>query len=223
MRVMNLRSVLLGCSHFCFSLYFCLSLSACGLGQTSERYFFRSESPDGLYTVLLSGDGDRPLVGTNVVNAEVLRNGDNYVEPTIFHTADPSDLSFNIGYARHKWVGNNVLQFYRTPSHPLSAKPIPVTIINGSTRNIAFIKLFCADKLLILDIPTRAIQNLECSAPMGDFVDFFVAGRFVDGQTFKHGSSFRNQAGRISYNIQIDQTGVTFVANESDRRDKNHE
>lgn len=223
MRVMNLRCVLLWCSHFCFSLYFCLSLTSCGLGQTSQVYFFRSESPDGLYTVLLSGDADRPLVGTNVVNAEVLRNGDNYVEPTIFHTADSSDLSFNIGYARHKWVGNNVLQFYRTPSHQNLAKPIPVMIINRSEHNIPFIKLFCADKLLILDVPTKAILNLECSAPLGDFVDFFVEGRFVNGLSFKRGSSFRNQTGPSSYTIQIDQTGVTFVTNGLERRDKHLE
>lgn len=201
MKMINMRFVLL-CA---FLLPALLMLSSCdGFAQRRSAPLLRTESPDSVYVVQLIGRADRPVFfGTNILEIEVLKNGESYVKPEFFHSARHMDLPFNTGYSRHKWVDKNVIHFYRT-RHDDSKTIVRIAVTNNSGSNIRFLKVFSTDKMLLLDLADGATQLLDCSEPLGDFIGFFVEGQLADGHRLKHGTSFPwRDAEDTSYIIEI--------------------
>src|SRR6187399_1753704 len=88
-----------------------LSLFYCIYGALKPP-FFATVSPDKSYTVELYGQKERPALFTAEVGAVVLKGGSVFWPYQTLHSGDFMDLSFELGWPDHRWIGNNILQFY---------------------------------------------------------------------------------------------------------------
>ncbi len=168
--------------------------------------FLEPRSPDGTYAVILNGDPERPLLLTNTVSFDVLKNGSPYVQNEYLHSGDFMDASFAAGYPKSEWMNSSTLRFF-LPGDQVVPNKIRVSIENNSGRHIRFVKLFTSDKFILLDLSDGPTIDLHVSAPRGDSIGFYIEGQYHDGRRFESGASFNFET--IEDNIR--QYSIVFA------------
>lgn len=148
--------------------------------------FFTTTSPNGNYVVKLTGQKDRPIFFTVEVHFDVLKKGKMYILDQYLHSGDSMDVSFESGYPNHRWLDDNILQFYEGKI----VESDKITVINNTDKIIKYLKIFSQDKFLLFDIQPFSKTKLANSPSRGDIKGIYVEGEYVNGRLFKKGISF---------------------------------
>ena len=198
----------------CLGAVLVLSLS---LYRVNSYYseFFRTSSPQGTYTVSLSGQKGRPPLGLmNEVYYEVDKKGEPYVPRTYLHSGDTFDLSFEAGYPNHRWLSENVLQLYREEYFNKGESDV-LMVANKTTEPIRYLRVQSIDKFLVFDLPPSSTLELRASPRRSNIKWVGVEGGFVNGRKIKlKGVNFEIPKERgeeaFTYLVNITDQGLTI-------------
>jgi hypothetical protein len=186
------------------------------LYRVKSKYseFFRTSSPQGTYTVSLTGQKGRPPLGLmNGVYFEVDKNGQPYVDRTYLHSGDTFDLSFEAGYPNHRWLSENVLQLYRE-EYFNKGKSDVLIVANKTTQPIRYMRVQSLDKFLIFDLPPSSTLELRSSPRRGDIRWVGAEGEFLNGQKIAlKGVNFQTPKERgeaFTYLVNVTAQGLTI-------------
>lgn len=122
------------------------------------------------------------------------------------------DISFELAYPDHRWIGENALQLYRE-QYFNEGRPDTVVVVNRTGQVMKHLKITSQDQFLVFDIQPRVEMNLLNSRPRGDYKDFYIIGEFYDGRRIESGGTLRPDkelSGPSTYHIYINADGVTF-------------
>jgi hypothetical protein len=180
---------------------------------TESKPFFTTTSPGNTYTVMLTGQKERPLFFTVEVHFNVLKSGQTFLLDKYLHSGDSEDLSFEVGYPNYHWITENVIQFYREDNFN-DGKPDTLIIVNNTDQAIKYAKIETVDKFLIFDLqPGNEIKVLD-SPRRGDAKWLGVEGEFYNGiKIGGNGVSLtppKNSSGPYTYYIRITSNGATY-------------
>ncbi len=154
--------------------------------------FFTTHSPGGTYTVNLKGQKERPALFTAEVRFNVLKNGESFWSDQYLHSGDAMDLSFEVGYPNHRWLGENVLRFYHDEDFNAGKSQV-VVIVNKTNKVIKSLKFETdpTDKYLLFDIQPGTEIRLPVSPPKGDYEILSIEGKFYEERSFDNVASFK--------------------------------
>jgi len=158
------------------------------------------------------GRKERPLFFTNEVRFEVLKNGRLFMPDQYLHSGDAFDLSFEAGYPDQRWLGENIVHFYRQ-QYFYEGKPDVLIVVNKTNKVIKYLIIYSTDKFLMFDLQPGSETQLFASPPRGDISSFSVLGEFAEGRSFKKGAGFRilkQLDGPFTYHIYITDDGSTI-------------
>jgi hypothetical protein len=189
------------------------ALAACRSPQSlpDDSLVYESSSPSGLYTIRLTGNGDRPTFLTNQVDVTVLKEGVPYISNEYIHSGDSFDLSFNYGFPRRVWLDDNTIRFFN-PRETAADKKYTVSVRNSSTVKIKFLKLFTTDKFVILDLEPGSSAKLAFSEPLGDRIDFYLLLVFDNGKRLEQGATFPAKAETRDFYINAETASILIEA-----------
>ena len=146
------------------SIVFCLTALALSLGglaiydlRSQSKPFRTISSPNGVYTVVLSGRKDRPTLPIldHSVRMDVVKSGKPFLSNKELYSGDWLDASFDGWFPQHQWVTEQALQFYKDQFR----RDLPndtITLENNSSRRISFLKVMSVDMLIIFDLEPRS-------------------------------------------------------------------
>ncbi len=191
-------------------------------GSAVKTIFLSTSSPNGTYTVNLTGRKERPVFFTNEVRFDVLKNGKPFVSDQFLHSGDAMDLSFESGYPDYRWVDQNILHFYRGQNFN-GSKPDALVVVNNTDKVIKYLIVYSTDKFLIFDLKPHSETNLLTSQSRGDSNGFSVKGEFAEGGNFENGASFKIRKelrGPFTYHIYITDGKLTIENPELEKLEK---
>ena len=174
--------------------------------------FFTTHSPSGVYTIHLSGQKERPVWFTVEVGFDVLKDGKAFWTDQHLHSGDAMDLSFEAGWPDHRWIGENVLQFYREKNFTEFKNPQNIVLVNRTKKVVKHLFLACSDKFLVFDLQPGSEIKLAASPPKGDLSGVFVEGEFYDGHSLKNSAVFEVKGRQLPlmYVVHITDSGIEF-------------
>ncbi|MEJ7847452.1 MAG: hypothetical protein WKF92_05120 [Pyrinomonadaceae bacterium] len=174
--------------------------------------FFTTHSPSGLYTIHLSGQKERPAFFTVEVGFDVLKKGKPFWTGQSLHLGDSLDTSFEEGWPNHRWIGENVIQFYHEADLREFTNNQEILLANKTSSVIRNLRLSCSDKFLVLDLQPGTEIRLSVPPPKGDLSGIYVEGEFYDGNSFKGNAIFDvekiNTA--LKYAVHVTDEAVKF-------------
>ncbi|MEQ1643152.1 MAG: hypothetical protein ABL959_06885 [Pyrinomonadaceae bacterium] len=174
--------------------------------------FFSTTSPDATYIVNLYGQKERPALLTVEVGAVVLKDGQVFWRYQALHAGDAMDISFELGWPDHQWIGENALQFYRKENYTDSKYELALILVNTSDKVVRHLKLNCEDKFLVFDMEPKSEIRLKIPPSKGDSQSVSVTGKFDDGVTFTKYAGFdvTGVEKPFSYHVFVKADGVTI-------------
>jgi hypothetical protein len=117
-------------------------------------------SPDGTYSVRLSGHVTKARFFENWVRAEIDKQGVRHVPARAFYISGPLESSFLDRFGPPEWVFPNVLRLPGRRPVP-DAPPDSVIVRNTSTRSYRSVRIETGqDMCLIIDLDARREQVL---------------------------------------------------------------
>ncbi len=170
--------------------------------------FLITTSPGGKYEVKLNGQKERPMFWAEV-RFSVIKDGSPFWMNHYLHSGDAFDLSFEIGYPDHRWVDENIVQFYNRENFK-SGSPQKLILVNSTDRIVKYLYLQCWDKFLLFDIQPGSEITLLASPPKGDRPWVSFTGEFYDGQLLEEQSVFDENHNRrqAHFRINLSDNGV---------------
>jgi hypothetical protein len=174
--------------------------------------FFTTSSPEGTYTVKLTGQKQRPFFFTNTVNYQVLKNGQPFLPSTYIHSGDAMDISFELAYPNHRWLSENILHLYREEYFNYG-KPDTLVVVNRTGQVIKHLKVASEDQFLFFDLQPGAEIKLLNSRSRGDYKWFKAVGELYDGRKIKSGENLKPNkelSGPSTYYIYINTDSAIF-------------
>jgi hypothetical protein len=174
--------------------------------------FFTTSSPEGTYTVKLTGQKQRPFFFTNTVNYHILKNRQPFIPSKYIHSGDAMDISFELAYPNHRWLNENILHFYRE-QYFNDGKPDNLVVVNRTGQIIKHLKVASVDQFLFFDLQPEAEMKLLNSRPRGDDKWLNVDVEFYDGRRIKSGQTLvpnKELSGPFTYYIYINADRATF-------------
>jgi hypothetical protein len=101
------------------------------------------------------------------------------------------DISFELGWPDHRWVGENILQLYREQNFSEFEYPERLILVNKSDKAIRQLQITTNnDKFLGFDLSPGSEIRLIASPSKGDSSGIWVSGKFDDGQIFENRAVF---------------------------------
>jgi hypothetical protein len=127
-----------------------VGLAACERGGPA---FVESVSPGGTYTVVVSGIPEAPtgMFVDHKARVTVSKSFETVVSNRVIHWADSMDRGFTDEFGPHEWTRENVFRFVSSGAkhaHFLDR----VTIRNGSSRRVRFLRVLSTDMLLVFEL-----------------------------------------------------------------------
>ncbi len=181
--------------------------------DVSKPPFATIQSPDSSYTVNLYGQKERPALFTVEVGVIVLKKGETFWSYQTLHTGDAFDISFELGWPDHRWIGDNVLQLYREENFSGRKYPEILILANKSDKAIRQLRIESNnDKFLGFDLLPDTEIRLTASPPKGDSSTIWIVGMFDDGLSFEKSAFFdgTHMSGPQAFNIVVTDEGVTI-------------
>ena len=174
--------------------------------------FFTTTSPDATYTVNLYGQKERPAFLTVEVGAVVLKEGQVFWPYQTLHAGDAMDISFELGWPNHRWIGENALQFYREQNYTDSKHEQALILVNTTDKVVRHLRIDCEDKFLVFDMEPASEIRLKIPPSKGDSQGVSATGKFDDGVTFTKYVEFdvRSVGQPFSYHVFVTPDGVTI-------------
>lgn len=183
--------------------------------------FLTTQSPKENYTVILTGQKERPRFFTAEVHFQVLKNGKPFWTEQYLHSGDAFDLSFEIGYPDYRWLDENILHFYNQENFR-KGNPQILFVVNKTNKVVKYLKLEAWDKFLFFDIQPGSETKLFASPPKGDYPSVAIEGIFYDGQSFEKETIFKINKGMkesLIYYIHITDEGIAIESPQLDKTD----
>jgi len=191
-----------------------VSLLSLILYRASSEFseFLTTSSPNGTYRVSLTGRKGRPVLGlTSEVRFAAFKDGELFVPKKYLHSGDSFDLSFEAGYPNHRWLRENVLQFYRE-EYFIKDRLDTVIVTNKTSEKIRYLRVQSTDKFLLFDVEPSFSMELAASPPRGDIKWVGAEGEFSNGQKIElTGVNFKTRkelGNAFVYQISITDHGL---------------
>jgi|GEM_PF-4643080 len=118
------------------------------------------------------------------------------------------DASFTIGFPDHRWVRENVLQFYREENFE-KGTPQTVVIVNATDESVRQLKVECIDKFLIFDLAPKSELTLRASPPKGDYPGVRITGQGAVPLSADAGFNVKGTTKPLEFRIEIRNEEVT--------------
>ena len=176
---------------------------------TQSEAFLSTSSPRGTYTVRLTGRKDRPRVPfvNHQVFFSVSRGEKVFLANKYLHSGDWLDPSFDLWYPEHKWVSEDILQFYKN-EFLSEGQHESIVVVNKTKETIQYLRVASVDIFLLFNVQPGSTTTLTVSAPRGDSSWIDVDGEFPEGRSIKHnGVGFllsEQKMGPFTYYVYID-------------------
>jgi len=173
--------------------------------------FFTTTSPDATYTVNLYGQKERPALLTVEVGAVVHKAGQIFWPYQTLHAGDAMDISFELGWPNHRWIGENAIQFYREKNFTEFKHEQALILTNTTDKVVRHLRIECEDKFLVFDIQPASEIVFEASPPKGDFQGLWATGKFDDGVGFTENATYdvRSVGQPFTIHVFVTPQGVT--------------
>lgn len=175
--------------------------------------FFTTVSPEKNYTVQLYGQKERPAFFTVEVGMVVLKNGYVFWPYQTLHSGDFMDLSFELGWPEHRWIGNNILQFYSESNFSQTKCAERIYLRNNSANKIRRLQITSNnEKFLGFDLPLGFETQLTASPTKGDSSGLFVEGKYSEGEQFENSRASRRLSPNkcVDYNVFFTDNGIVI-------------
>lgn len=184
------------------------------LEQISGPPFFSTHSPDSTYTANLYGQKERPRFFTVEVEMEVLKNGTAFMPRDVIHAGDFMDISFELAYPDHEWIGNRVLHLYDKEEFAADVLQ-EISLINESGKDVRHLEIRSGDRYFLFDLNPGENLRLSAPPPKGDFASVWIGGEFEGGEQFSSGGTLRvkDKKHLPLFSIFIASDGVNIEAN----------
>lgn len=170
--------------------------------------FLSTTSPQGTYTVRLTGQKGRPKIpfAVHQVFFSVDLDSKVFLLDQYFHSGDWLDPSFNHLYPEHRWLGEDILQFYKEEFFN-DGQPESIVVLNRTNRVIQYLRVTPLDTFLLFNVAPHSSVTLRVSPSRTDSRWISVQGQFQGGQPIKgNGSGFlfpKEKQGPFSYRVYI--------------------
>lgn len=175
--------------------------------------FLTATSPGGTYAVSLTGSKERPYFFTNTVRFSVLKNGEPFLADKYLHSGDAFDPSFGADYPQHRWVQENVAQFYREESFNTGTAD-RLVVVNRAGEVVKYLRLQAVDKFLLFDLQPGATVTLSTSPSRGDLKWVEAEGEFAHGRKIeRRGDDFKIRkglGGPFTFYIYLHENGAVM-------------
>ena len=169
-------------------------------------------SPNHTFTVELTGDKGRGgFIIDSVVKYRLLKNGNVFVKDRVAHSGDWLDISFELAYPEHAWIGENVMRFWRKPNRIEEDRSDALLISNESYKTVRYLRIKTKDMFFLFDIQPRSAMKLSFTHQFeGNYI--WCEGEFEDGQYFQYHVAFleSNVSGPLSYCLIIRDDRLTI-------------
>lgn len=142
-----------------------------------------SSSPDHTYVVDLTGDKGRGgFIFDTVVSYRLSKNGTMFVKDKVAHRGDWLDVSFELAYPEHTWIGENVMRFWRKPDRDRDDRFDVLLISNETNKTVRYVRIVTKDMFFIFDIQPHSNLKLSFThQPEGN--DIWCEGEFDGGSS----------------------------------------
>ena len=158
---------------------------------TYYSVWLSTTSPNQKYTVELTGDKGRGgLILYAVVKYNILVNEKLVTRDRVLHYGDAMDISFELAYPEHAWIGDNVLRFWSN-RHRNEDNLDTLLISNNTNKVIRFIRIKTWDMFFVFDIQPRSTLKLGFTH-RSEGKGISVEGEFEDGSLIDYSVSFRD-------------------------------
>ncbi|HKV36467.1 MAG TPA: hypothetical protein VJP89_19155 [Pyrinomonadaceae bacterium] len=123
------------------------------------RVWLSSTSPNGKYTVELTGDKGRGgFLIYSVVKYNLLVDGKPLTRDRLAHYGDVMDISFEIAYPEHAWIDDKTLRFW-SHRHRRDDNLDTLLITNNTAKRIKFLRIEAWDMFFVFDVqPNSTLQ-----------------------------------------------------------------
>lgn len=218
MRYMSIVKWLLSIGAICLVLIISLLVYR---WVTPDPVFFTTSSPRGTYTIELSGRKERAVLPiSQTVHFSTLKNGKPLLSNKYLHSGDWLDPSFEILYPDHRWVGENILKFYREENSSKGSQD-SIVISNQTGKVINYLRVTSNDLFLLFDVQPGSETKLSVSPSMGDLRWISVEGELSEKQSIaKNGVDFiipKGLNGPFLYNIYITEEGTAIESTQLEK------
>lgn len=171
------------------------------------RVWLSSTSPNGKYTVELTGDKGRGgFFIYSVVKYNILVDGILLTRGRRLHHGDSMDISFELAYPDHAWIDEKILRFWiNRRGTELDA----VLISNYSDKKIKFLQIKALeDMFFVFDVEPRSSFKLALThRTEGDHI--WAEGEFEDGSLINYGVGSHERGKPLEFSLTIDCNHVT--------------
>ena len=179
-------------------------------------------SPDGTYTVRLSGQVTKARFFENWVTAEIYKEGVSHVPARAFYISGPLESSFQQRFGPPEWLFPNVLRLPgRRPG--TDAPPDSVIVRNTSTRSYRSVRIETGqDMCLIIDLDARREQVLpmrvQSTSRRSAWFDLVIEAGTV-GEFLRGNNTFelrRGAGASYTFVVNISDHGAEIAEAEAD-------
>ena len=171
-----------------------------------------STSPNGKYTVELTGDKGRGgMLIYSVVKYNLLVDGKRVTRDRLAHYGDWMDISFELAYPEHAWVDDKTLRFWSS-EHRREDNLDTLLISNDTAKTIKFLRIKAWDMFFVFDIAPNTKHQLAFKHLTGSQI-VTAEGEFEDGSRIDYRASFSQNKRREPqvYCLTFENDRVTGV------------
>lgn len=174
------------------------------------RVWLSSPSPNGKYTVEMTGDKGRGGILTYaVVKYNLLVDGKPITRDRLAHYGDAMDISFELEYPEHAWIDERTLRFWSN-EHRCEDNLDTLVIANNTAKKIRFLRIEAWDMFFVFDVQPNS--ELEVTfTHRTESKQISAEGEFEDGSLIDYGVSFPGHKRRepLGYCLTINYDHVS--------------
>lgn len=153
--------------------------------------FLTTQSPNGTYTVELTGNKRAPRFPgvEHQTNFNLIKNGEYLIKSAHVDGYDWFDSDFAGMYPEHKWDSDFILRFSRDVVEAKKHSD-SLSILNSTSKHLKYLKITIRDMLLVFEMPPKSKMSLQ--VPHQEWISWVWGdGEFSDGQRPKsNGANF---------------------------------
>lgn len=178
---------------------------------TYPRVWLTSTSPNGKYTVELTGDKGRGgILIPSVVKYNILVDGKLLTRDRPVHSGDAMDISFELAYPEHAWIDERTLRFWSN-RHRREDLLDTLLVSNNTGKTIKFLRIKTWDMFFVFDVQPNSKLKLAFTH-RSEGKQISAEGEFEDGSLINYGVYSLENRSRdpLGYCMTIDYDRVTI-------------
>jgi hypothetical protein len=181
-----------------------------------RQVWLSTSSPNGTYTMQLTGNKSRPImpIWDNKARFDLFKNGQPILWDVNLDSYGVFDPTFAEEHPEHRWVSESVLRFGKKLSDS-ETKLDELILFNTTGKPMRYVRITSYDELFVFDFPPGAKLTLHIARPPSDGTWVGVEGMFADGEIVPYdGVDFRlpgSHTGPLTYCVWV-QGPITRIA-----------